>query len=177
MGTVKSPPPVLFFSSIIFNDSGILSEVLERLPAFVGPIEEKTATGPFLDSAYYAPEMGPGLLRCFVLFRSLRQREELAGIKRGTNAIEQAFAVEGRRSVNLDPGYIALEHVVLATTKGYAHRIYLGEGIFADLTLVYRNGTYRGLAWTYPDYGGEELRSMLNGWRERYKRTLQWQKA
>jgi len=67
---------------------------------------------------------------------------------------------------------MALEHVVLATTKGYSHRIYLGEGIFADLTLLYENGTYRPLQWTYPDYGGDELIGLLNRWRERYKGLL-----
>ena len=66
--------------------------------------------------------------------------------------------------------------MVLATTKGFAHRIYLGSGIFADLTLVYENGTYRGLEWTYPDYGNE-LIPLLNGWREHYKGLLRCQKA
>jgi hypothetical protein len=62
--------------------------------------------------------------------------------------------------------------MVLGTTKGFSHRIYQGQGIFADLTLIYENGTYRSLPWTYPDYGGRELISLLNGWREKYKRTL-----
>jgi len=177
MGTIKSPPPVQFFASVIFSDSGILSQAEARLSALIGAIEEKTANASFTQSDYYAPEMGTGLMRLFILFQPLLGREKLADIKRSTNEIEEILATRGRRSVNVDPGYIALEHVVLGTTKGYTHRIYLGRGIFADLTLVYENGTYRGLPWTYPDYGSNELICLLNGWRERYKRLLRCQKA
>jgi hypothetical protein len=98
-------------------------------------------------------------------------------VKLQTNGVESCYAVEGRRSVNVDPGYIALEQIVLGTTKGYSHRIYLGHGIFADLTLVYENGTYRTLPWTYPDYGSKELISLFNGWREDYKRLSRCQRA
>jgi hypothetical protein len=121
--------------------------------------------------------MGAHLMRCFVLFRPLLGREQLVAIKRGTNEIEGLHASRGQRSVNIDPGYIALEHVVLGTTKGYSHRIYLGEGIFADLTLMYENGTYRSLPWTYPDYAGDEITPLMNRWREHYKRMLRCQKA
>ena len=67
--------------------------------------------------------------------------------------------------------------MVLATTKGYAHRIYLGKGIFADLTLLYENGSYRALRWTYPDYGSDELIGLFNRWREHYKGMLRCQRA
>jgi len=177
MGTIKSPPPVQFFTSIIFSDSGILSEVEASLSALVGAVGERTAFMPFSQSDYYALEMGPDLTRCFFLFEPLFDRERLAGIKRATNAVEQKFSTDGRRMANIDPGYLALEHMVLATTKGYAHKVYLGQGIFADLTLIYANGTYRALPWTYPDYGSNELIPLFNGWRERYKRLSRCQKA
>ena len=172
MGTVKVPPPVKFFASIIFNDSGILSEVETEMAQSIGPIEGSTDSMPFSQSNYYASEMGAGLMRRFLLFGPLLARDRLADIKAATNMIEQTHASEGKRSVNIDPGYIALEQMVLGTTKGFSHRIYQGQGIYADLTLIYENGTYRSLPWTYPDYGGRELISLLNGWREKYKRTL-----
>jgi Domain of unknown function (DUF4416) len=177
VGTVNTPPPVQFFASIIFRDSGILSTVGAQLAEEIAPIQEKTEIIPFSQSAYYCPEMGDGLQRCFVLFVPLSERDGLADVKLRTNHIEGFHSAKNRRSVNIDPGYIALEQVVLATTKGYTHRIYLGKGIFADLTLVFENGTYRKLPWTYPDYGSEELISLLNRWRERYKRLLRWQRA
>ena len=177
MGTVNIPPPVRFFASIIFKDSGILSAVEAELSKRLGSIEERTEVMPFSQSDYYCPEMGEGLLRYFLLFAPLFARDSLVDAKLETNHIEVLHAVDGRRSVNIDPGYVALEQVVLATTKGYNHRIYLGQGIFADLTLVFENGTYRRLPWTYPDYGGEELISLFKGWREHYKRWLRWQRA
>ncbi len=177
MGTVKPPPPVLFFSSVIFNDPVILEGVEEGLARLVGSIREKTETMAFDESEYYTAEMGAGLRRCFLLFEPLLDRDVLAAVKIGSNGIEAATAAGGRRRVNVDPGYIALEHVVLATTKGYAHRIYLGRGIFADLTLLYENGSYRPLKWTYPDYGSGRLVSLLNGWREDYKGLLRCRKA
>jgi hypothetical protein len=177
MGTIKTPSPVQFFASIIFNDSGILSHVMEELSRAIGPIEETTDQMAFSQSDYYAPEMGDRLMRCFVLFQPLTPREQLVEIKRVTNGIEERHGREGRRQVNIDPGYIALEHVVLATTKGYSHRVYLGRGIFADLTLMYENGTYRSLPWTYPDYAGDAITPLMNRWREHYKRMLRCQKA
>jgi hypothetical protein len=177
MGTVNVPPPVQFFASIIFSDSGILSAVEAELSQTVAPIEETTGVMPFSQSDYYCPEMGEALLRYFLLFRPLKGRETLTEVKVETNRIEALHSVDGCRSVNIDPGYIALEQMVLATTKGFAHRIYLGKGIFADLTLAFENGSYQKLPWTYPDYGGQELIALLNGWRENYKRKLRCQRA
>jgi hypothetical protein len=177
MGKVKPPLPVRFFASIIFRDPGMLPQVEAELAHLVGPVAERTDVFPFSQSDYYSPEMGEGLRRCFLLFEPLLEREMLADVKLWTNGIESSRSENGRRSVNVDPGYIALEHVVLGTTKGYSHRIYVGKGIFADLTLLYESGSYRRLKWTYPDYGSEQLIVLLNGWREHYKRLLRCRKA
>lgn len=177
MGTVKEPLPVQFFASIIFRDSGILSDVERELTERLAPIADKTTVMPFAQSDYYCAEMGEGLSRYFILFAPLAGREGLREMKLQTNGIESSFSNDGKRSVNIDPGYIALEHVVLATTKGFSHRIYLGKGIYADLTLIFENGTYCGFRWTYPDYGSPEFILLLNSWRERYKGLLRCQKA
>ncbi len=177
MGTLKPPPPVLFFSSIIYKDPVILKGVEEGLAGIVGPILKKTEVMPFSESNYYEAEMGAGLLRYFVLFEPLLDRDKLAAFKVASNGIEAAASSDEKRQVNVDPGYIALEHLVLGTTKGFAHRIYLGGGIFADLTLIYENGSYRPLKWTYPDYGGGRLVGLFNGWREDYKGLLRCRRA
>jgi hypothetical protein len=177
VGTVNIPPPVRFFASVIFCDSGILSTVEAELSRVAGPIGERTGVAPFSQSNYYCPEMGETLLRYFLFFAPLRGRDTLAEMKLETNRIEALHSVDGRRLVNIDPGYVALEQMVLATTKGFAHRIYLSGGIFADLTLAFENGTYHGLPWTYPDYGSQEFVSLLNRWREDYKRELRCQRV
>lgn len=177
MGTVKAPPPVQYFAGLICNSRVSLEQVEVDLVALFGPIQERASAQPFSYSDYYEREMGKDLSRRFVLFAPLASREQLPELKLRTNEIELAHAVGGNRQVNIDPGYVALEHVVLATTKGYAHRIFLRSGIFADLTLVFENGSYRGLPWTYPDYRSPETIRLLNQWRQRYKESLRCQKA
>jgi len=177
MGAVKKPPSVLFFVSLIFNDQSRMAEVENELGDFLGPVWDRSAIRPFFHSDYYEREMGKSLNRYFLLFESLASREQLPEVKLWTNDIEARHEQQGNRTANIDPGYIALEQVVLATTKGYAHRIYLGNGIFGDLTLMFENGSYRSLPWTYPDYRSEEIVALCNGWRQRYKESLRCQKA
>ncbi|HBA53516.1 DUF4416 family protein [Syntrophorhabdus aromaticivorans] len=172
MGTPGIPKPVRFFTSVISRDEERIRRVREELPDLLGDIEEMTAPVPFLHTHYYDREMGEGLLRCFLLFKPLAGRERLGLIKLRTNEIESRLSVDGRRAVNIDPGYISLEQVVLATTKGFTHRLYLGDGIFGDLTLIFSDGTFRPLPWTYPDYGGNELISLFNAWRNSYRALL-----
>jgi hypothetical protein len=138
----------------------------------LGSIREELGPLSFNYTSYYESEMGPGIQRWLWSFADLVDRGELVGIKCLTNRIEQAYTIQGRRRFNLDPGLMTLGNFVLATGKDNAHRIYLGRGIFADLTLVFRGGTYRPLEWTYPDYAGLELIEILNRLRESYKCRL-----
>jgi hypothetical protein len=77
--------------------------------------------------------------------------------------------------VNIDPGYISLSHAILATTKGYAHRPYLRDGIYADLTLIYRNRSFQPLEWTYPDYRQDQIILLFNQFRKKYMEDLKTQ--
>ena len=177
MGTTNKPQQVKLFASILFRGNENLLKALDMLSAQIGTIEEQTPVVPFLHTNYYEKEMGGDLTRTFILFGSPVERETLPEVKLITNEIEQSFALEGKRSINIDPGYVALEHVILATTKGYAHRVHLKNGIYADLTLMYRNGTYRPLEWTYPDYAEAYTISLFLQWREHYKKVLKCQKV
>jgi hypothetical protein len=137
-----------------------------------GPLYRVMGPLAFDFTSYYDREMGPGIQRWLWVFANLVDRGELARIKRVTNEVESLFLVEGKRTFNLDPGLLSLENFVLATGKNRAHRIYLGDGIFADLTLVFREESYHPLPWTYPDYADAELILMLNELRESYKCKL-----
>ena len=177
MGEVREASPVRFFASVMYRDETVPGRLHPVLVEAMGSIADRTQPSAFTHSDYYNEEMGHGILRCFLLFEPLESRGTMARIKLATNAIERSFMKDGRRTVNIDPGYLALEQIVLATTKGYSHRLYLGNGIFGDLTLIYREGTYRGLEWTYPDYGSIETISLFNTWRETYRRDLRCRKA
>jgi hypothetical protein len=173
MGHIRIPRSVKYFASMLFRSEEVYFRATGELRYIVGTVQDKTPLLPFYHTAYYDNEMGENLSRYFVLFTPRLDRDLLPEIKLKTNEVEQRLAQEGRRTVNIDPGYITLENVVLATTKGYSHRIYMSRGIYADLTMVFENGTFRPLDWTYPDYASPETISVFNEWRTIYKREIQ----
>jgi hypothetical protein len=148
------------FIAILAPES-LLEEAENSLSTTLGPLDRKSRVFPFSFTDYYQAEMGSELFRRFVAIEDLIAQDVLMEIKHRTNRIERhRFGISGekilRRRVNLDPGYVTLAKVVLASTKDYAHRIYLGQGIFGDLQLKYEQGAYQPLPWTYPDYRTQE---------------------
>ena len=130
-----------------------------------GNVARASEVMPFHFTGYYEPEMGANLLRKFIAFDRPVDAAELAGIKLWTNGVEALFseaaASQGlsvARPINLDPGYVAPSKLVLATTKDHAHRIYLGHGIHAEVTLTFLKGAFEPMPWTYPDYRTEAYR-------------------
>lgn len=121
-----------------------------------GPVILESPHYPFTHTKYYEAEMGTGLEKFFWAFEGFFPQENLVETKLFTNALEEELAQEKggilKRRVNLDPGYVTEAQLVLATTKGYSHRIYLRDGIYAEVTLIYHKGGFRPLDWTYPDY-------------------------
>lgn len=142
-----------------------LPSLRSRLTGQFGPIDRESTAETFAYTDYYTPEMGPHLCRIFVSFERLVDPETLADIKLTTNGIEREYAVEGSRTVNLDPGILTLSRFILATTKDHAHRIPLRDGIYGEITLMFRNGMFEPLEWTYPDYRSESYRNILSGMR------------
>jgi len=138
-----------------------------------GSIEYISEEIPFVETSYYDRELGVPIYRRVFSFESLVPPDSLVELKIKTNALEEEFSdAQGRRLFNLDPGILSLERFVLATGKEYTHRIYLGRGVWADLTLIFQKGNWVSLPWTYPDYGGKRLKEILFSIRERYKEKL-----
>ncbi|HID32484.1 MAG TPA: DUF4416 family protein [bacterium (Candidatus Stahlbacteria)] len=107
---------------------------------------------PFDLTDYYEPEMGKGLLRVWCACREPFPPDKIVELKHKATGIEKELAQEGKRMVNIDPGYVDMKRVVLATHKDAAHRIYLKDGIYAEVTLIYHKKSFQPLPWTYPDY-------------------------
>jgi hypothetical protein len=169
MSTPLVADDVKLICSIFSPEEGLIESVIARLEEMFGPVDWKSP-GLFFDrTRYYEREMGWPLFRRFVSFRDLVRPESIVEVKIHTNELEKAFVREGKRTANIDPGYICMERLVLATGKNYTHRIYLSKGIYADLTLVFQKGSFRPLAWTYCDYAADELISQFNKVREKYK--------
>ncbi len=172
MGTVREPQPVKLIASLLTGDPSLLAGVKEALSGAFGPIDFESELLPFDHTDYYAPEFGPGLQRQIVTFAGLVDPGDLPAIKRKTNEMELSDAPGGSRRVNIDPGYVSLGKMVLASTKNHAHRLYLGEGIYGEGTLTYQRGRFRAWPWTYPDYAGDRYCALFDQIRERYKAQL-----
>jgi hypothetical protein len=169
VSTPQIPLPAILVISVLTPDKEVVDQVLPTLIQEFGPLSEEIGPLAFRFTNYYEKEMGPGTRRWLWIFDALVDRGRLRAIKCLTNSLEQLYTIEGRRRFNLDPGLLTLENFILATGKNRANRIYLGDGIFADLTLMYVAGRYRPLEWTYPDYAESQLLEILNRIREGYK--------
>ena len=181
MGMIRSVKPVLLLIAAFGATPKALELGKARAVERFGAIAKESAPYRF-DSftSYYAKEMGDALPKRFWVFENLIQPDELASIKRETNAWEEeigsALYAEGLaptpRPLNLDPGYIELGKLILASTKDHAHRIYLRDGIFAETTLMYAQKEWRALPWTYADYQDPTNQTFFSECREYLKTRL-----
>lgn len=168
---MSNPQPaeaVKLIVSLFSGDGSLIGEALRALSERYGRADFVSAPLPFAYTDYYAREFGGSLIRRFAAFERLIRPEELPDAKLWTNGLERRLSPGENRGVNIDPGYLAKAHLILATGKGYTHRPYLRDGIYADLTLMYHDRRFHRLPWTYPDYGGDEVTGMLLRIRERY---------
>ena len=163
---------VKLISSLFTARKALIDRVISELEGLLGPADWISPALLFDRTRYYEKEMGWPLHRRFISFQKLVRPEDLIQIKLTTNDLEKRYLRDGKREVNIDPGYISLERLVLATGKNYTHRIYLSRGVYGDLTLVFRKGTFTPLQWTYRDYADPEIIRYFNGIREAYKSQL-----
>jgi hypothetical protein len=173
VSTPVSPQPVKLIASLLTGVPQLIDEACAELSERFGAIDFMSEAMPFHYTRYYEEELGSNLIRRIASFQKLVSPDTLPGIKLATNTIENRFAGEqGKRKINIDPGYIALSQLVLATCKGFAHRPYLQDGVYADLTLVFQAHTFRGLEWTFPDYKSADMIRLLNTMRDNYLKQL-----
>src|SRR4030043_1425962 len=152
MEKVMVPEPALIFVGTLYSDAEIFKRSKEILEKNFGDILLESPSTVWDYSSYYKKELGWPLFRQFIFLKNLIDPGILSDFKLKTNEIEDALSSEGKRRINLDPGYLTLSKIVLASTKNYAHRIYLGKGIYAEVTLMYRDDTFKPHLYTYRDY-------------------------
>jgi hypothetical protein len=161
----KPSSPAILVCAVMAGADRVLAEAQAELVGWFGPIQLCSASYPFEFTDYYAPEMGTGLIKRLVSFQELIDPAALPRVKHRTLAIERQLGrnQEGRilRRVNLDPGLVSLESLVLATTKESGHRICIAPGLHAEVTLLFQKGQYSPLPWTYPDYRTETVQRFL----------------
>lgn len=170
------PMPVKFFVGILSGRVELFDQVKETWEEKLSPVDVESAILPFDYTDYYEQEMGPGLKRKFFGFAALIDPLKLVEFKLESAALEEHFrrlCPEPARPVNIDPGYVCPSKVVLSTFKDYAHRIYLGQGVYAETTLHYYKGAFSDWPWTYRDYRSLEYKAFFQRVRELYLRQLE----
>lgn len=172
MGAVRKYPPVKLIAAVTLSDQSLWPSLQERLERLFSPVEHASPWYQFHHTDYYLAEMGEALRKRMVAFQDLVLAEQLPDFKLATNSLEQEYSRENRRRANIDPGYIAAPRLVLATTKDFSHRLYLGKGIFGDLHLKYIDGKFQPQDWTYPDYREEMVLSFFLEVRRNYMEQL-----
>jgi hypothetical protein len=165
MGTTSPPHPVLLLVAVSSRYDAALAWAQEKIAAEFGPLGAASDAFDFTETDYYTATMGTDLKKQFVIPAQTIDPGRLAAIKRLTNQWEIDYAATANhpesRPLNLDPGYLTLAKLVLASTKDHAHRIYLADGIYAEVTLGYRGKQWQPFDWTYPDYRREDFQEFF----------------
>ena len=171
MATPKPPEPVTLVVGMLSARPSLFDAAEAALAREYGPVGLRSLLIDFNFTDYYASEMGPDLKRRFVSFANKIDPADLAAIKIRTNDLEQEMArceTFAPRPINLDPGYVCGSKLVLASVKDRAHRLYLGHGIYAEITLEYRRGRFVPVETTYPDYRSPEYIGFFTKVREEH---------
>jgi len=170
---LQDPHPVKLFTGMLSQDAALFDQLKEELQNIFGPVDMESHVWDWGYTDYYSKEMGTGLKRKFVFFKNLIAPETISEIKLKTIEFEKQYMNEnsGRR-INLDPGYLDSAKIVLVSTKDFSHRIYLGNGIYGEVTLMYSGKNYQILPFTYPDFRTSEYLDIFRLARDKYKRRI-----
>lgn len=156
MWKLNDPKPVKLVVGILAANHKCLNVAVDVLTDKFGISDFISDVWPFDQTDYYKDQTGSRILRQFISFERLIDPGKLAKIKHRTNKLEQklakTLALPLPRPVNLDPGIIEPSKLVLATTKNFSHRIYIGRNMYAEITLIVDKGQWRPLDHTFPDY-------------------------
>jgi hypothetical protein len=170
MGDLHEPAPVLLVLAAFSRHDAALDWAAEKAATAWGPIALASSRFLFAETEYYEPAMGANLKKTFFAFEQLIDTAALPQIKRTTNQWEADYAALGQhpepRPLNLDPGYIMPGKLVLASTKDHAHRLYLADGIFAEVTLYFKDRAWQVREWTFPDYRRADYQAFFSQCRD-----------
>ena len=173
MGNPRPHPPTILIAAIFSRYPDALGWVTQRMEAVWGKVMLASPVFDFTETAYYERLMGPGLKKQLLAIEGDYDPAQLSDTKLTSNQWESEYAASGdfpeERPLNIDPGYVTMMKVVLASTKDRRHRIYLRDGIFAEECLYYDQHAWQGRPWTYPDYLRSDYHAFLIDVRKRLK--------
>ncbi|HEY4716933.1 MAG TPA: DUF4416 family protein [bacterium] len=154
---VRTEPQKLVLAAT-YRHKEFFIKAMELTERKYGEIDYVGGEFDFTFTEYYSDEMGEGLKKRMISLKNLIEPDKLVSVKKFSFEAEKNFIDEhSRRRINIDPGLLSRNNLVLSTFKNSPHRIYLGEGVYAEIELIYRNGGFAPLQWTYPDYAAHHL--------------------
>ena len=170
MGQVYEFEKEKLIVGVIYNDEDIYNRALKMLTDAFGEIDGESERFSFSKefSDYYDDELGGEGLRVIFSFKDTVDPARQADIKIATNEMERILSEDGKRRINLDPGFISPGRLMLATTKKTGFRIPLEKGIYTELTLFWAKGEWHKLPWSYRDYQSERVQRFLTETRKKY---------
>ena len=149
---LKSKLPIYnLVAGILWNKEVHKLKALDRFQEKFNKIHLESPTFTF-QSTFYNQEMGNFLKKSFLFFNTKIKSEDLWQVKTISNQIEAELSLNNQRQINLDPGALSNFHLILLSTKPYAHRIPLKKGIWAEQCYLFEKNKVKTLPWTYPDY-------------------------
>jgi hypothetical protein len=173
MADVRVQKPVLLIVAAFSRNESALSWAFRKLQEKYGPVGLASTPFDFVQTKYYEATMGANLKKGFWCFENLVDPVVLPDVKLFTNSLETELSQSSQypepRPLNLDPALLSLGKFILATTKDQAHRIYLRDGIFAEVTLRFQASSFVPWDWTYADYRQEVVLNFLKEAREYYR--------
>lgn len=166
---MRGTAPVKYFVSLIASDVDLRDHAIHLLADELGEADFTSDWFPFTHTSYYAAEMGEELKRSFISFKDLLPPEDLPRLKRITAEAEHQFMEDGKRKINIDPGYIDFFKIVLASGKFGPHRVALKKGCYADFIMYYDGGLWKPLPWSFPDFADGNYNNALLEIRKLFK--------
>ncbi|MDY6933635.1 MAG: DUF4416 family protein [Spirochaetota bacterium] len=165
------PIKAKLFIGVIANSDDVLNQAERIIEKKFGKIDYKTKKIPFSHTEYYS-YMGSNLFKVFFSFHRLFKREDIVVIKLLANKLEKKISGNEKRRVNIDPGYLTLSNVYLATCKDFFHRVYIGRGVYLENEYKYVGKNFQPWEWTYPDYRKHEYLDFFYNMRKLYRKQI-----
>jgi len=169
VGEITKHKPVFLIAAVTSRYESGLAWTVERATEAWGKLALQSPVYDFTETKFYTESMGTDLKKQFLVFDETIDPDEIAAAKVASNHWENDYANQNDhpedRPLNIDPGYISEAKLVLATTKDRDHRIYLQQGIFAEVTLYFRAKQWRSSRWTYPDYQRDDFQEFFSNCR------------
>ncbi len=170
MGEISKPQPAMLIAAITSRYEPAIDWAIEKATTQWGDVALRSPLFEFNETEFYEKTMGTELKKRLIAFERLIDPEQIAAAKVLSNQWEHEYNLQSdvaeERPINIDPGYITQAKLVLATTKNRDHRIYLQQGIFAEITLHFHSGKWQKSRWTYADYQRDDFQTFFTQCRD-----------